>query len=214
MNKPFYLSCLDMSQKPFENRYLSILDKVITNAQNSHSRTFAIRLDLRYSREWFINDDSISCYPDLSSDVMKHFLGSLNAQIEHYRYQRRQEGLRDIPCELRYLWVREQDEAPYPHYHVVLFLNRDLFWQLGSYDPEARNLRNMIISAWLRALKVDQNDYRYLVHFPENNTYTLNTNSPDYPDQYRRFIFRTSYLCKKRTKHINRDYRSIGYSLR
>nr|WP_275124505.1 inovirus-type Gp2 protein [Vibrio cholerae] len=32
---------------------------------------------------------------------------------------------------LRYVWVREQLSSENPHYHVALFLNKDIYFCLG-----------------------------------------------------------------------------------
>lgn len=210
----FNESLLDHSHAPFNVHYLKRLEDVIDNALNEHPRTFALRVDLRFSPEWTA-DDCICCYPNTSPNVMARFTRSLQAKIVHYRQQRCQRGLRDYPCRLRYFWVRETETAHHSHYHTVLFFNKDLFRSVGSATPESGSLRNMIQDAWLSALGLtDYPEYRSLTHFAARGDYILECGKTVFDQQYGDLVFRASYLAKEQTKHYSSDTRSMGASQR
>lgn len=207
----FPLECLDLRQAPFNQHYLQRLSDVLQLAQDEYPRTLAIRIDLRLSPEW-IAEDSVCCNPNTSGDLLSRFISSLRAKIAHYRHRLKRSGKRAHPCRLRYFWVREIDTAVYPHYHVVLFLNKDLFRGLGRAD-NPQSLWRMIQSAWTSALDLrDYDEYRSLVEFPDNPVYVLDTNANDYSEHYKRLVFRLSYLAKERTKAYSSRERSMGCS--
>lgn len=105
--------------------------------------------------------------------------------------------------------------AGYPHYHAVLFLNKDLFRGIGHYRGEAQSLGGMIQDAWLSALDLREHDeYRSLVHFPKNATYVIDRYSPRYEELLASLVYRISYLAKEDTKVYSRRERSMGCSLR
>ncbi|UPQ70154.1 inovirus Gp2 family protein [Kluyvera ascorbata] len=202
---------LDQRQEPFNQHYLQRLGDVLQSAQDEYPRSLAIRIDLRMSPEW-ITEDSVCCNPNMSRDLLSRFISSLRAKIAHYRHRLKRSDKRAHPCRLRYFWVREIDTAVYPHYHVVLFLNKDLFRGLGSAD-NPQSLWVMIQSAWMSALDLrDYDDYRSLVEFPDNPVYVLETNASDYSVHYKRLVFRLSYLAKERTKAYSSRERSMGCS--
>lgn len=208
----FSPSFLDHRHGPLNDNYLEKLEFIINNAQADHPRTFAVRADLRLSPTWF-NNDMPPCNPNLSPDLMTRFIRSLMAKIESYRQRLTKQGKRAYPCTLRYYWVREIETLDYPHYHTLLFFNKDLFWQLGRFDPASQDLSAMIQQAWLSALGLHGYDeYRALVHFPDNPTYVLDRSKPDFDDHYKAFVFRASYLTKDRSKVYSASDRSIGYS--
>lgn len=202
----------DQRHAPFNRHYLKRLDDVIACALDEYPRTFALRVDLHFSPKWAA-DDSLCCHPNTGPNVMARFTRSLSAKIEHYRQQRCRQGLRDIPCRLRYFWVKETNTAIYSHYHAVLFFNKDLFRSTGSAIQEAGSLWNMIQDAWMSALGlIDYPEYRSLVHFPERGAYILERDKPAFEQQYRALVSRASYLAKERTKHYSADARSMGAS--
>ena len=204
---------LDYSHGPLNDRYLDKFEHVINNALREHPRTLAVRVDLRLSPKWFNNDDMLSCHPNLSSDLMTRFIRSLMAKIESYRQRLQRQGKRAHPCTLRYYWVKESETLHYPHYHTVLFFNKDLFRRLGCFDSESRDLGSMIQEAWLSALGLKgQDEYRALVHFPDNSIYVLDRNQPDFEVHYQALVFRASYLAKDRSKVYSALDRSIGCS--
>lgn len=205
---------LDHRHAPFNPHYLERLEEVIDYALDEFPRTFALRVDLRFSPEWTA-DDSICCHPNTSSNVMARFTRSLIAKIKHYRQQRIQLEFRDYPNRLRYFWVREIDTSLHSHYHALLFFNKDLFRSLGSPVLGSSSLWSMIQEAWLSALRLTEHpEYRSLVHFPESGSYVLERDKPLFGQQYKDLVFRASYLAKEQTKHYSAETRSMGASQR
>lgn len=205
---------LSAYHRPYNKTYLDRMCSIANKSLEEHSATFAVRVDFHLPEE-HVEGDSIACNPNLSSGLLSRFFDSLKAQIKHYREVRIKRGERVHPCKPRYFWVREQDSAVNPHYHVVLFLNKDLFWKLGDFNSTENNLCNMIRKAWLSAIGLSEyNEYHRLIHFPDNGTYVLNTRSPDFPKQYNEFEYRIKYLAKDETKQIDSKERSFGGSLR
>lgn len=209
---------LDNSHKPFNEYYLERLLEIIDRAIDDHPRTLAVRLDLRLP-EYRDCGDSIACNPNLSPGLMSRFISSLRAQIEALRKRTAKRLGKASPCRLRYLWVREVgNEAGKSHYHVVLFVNKDVFAWMGNYDEKAgrkQGLASLIQQAWLSALGwPDEGEYRSLIHIPKNPCYWLNTGATDFQDAYDDLTFRLSYLAKERTKSYSREERSFGCSER
>ncbi|HDR2751159.1 MULTISPECIES: YagK/YfjJ domain-containing protein [Enterobacterales] len=74
-------------------------------------------------------------------------------------------------------------------------------------------IASLIQKAWLSALRISGfNEYRTLVHFPENPRYYLNINANNFRQVYEDLSFRLSYFAKKRTKSYSREIRSFGCS--
>lgn len=208
----FDSALLNHRHAPFNSRYLEKIEKVLHYALNEHPRTLAVRVDLRLSPKW-LQKDSVTCHPNLSPDLLARFVCSVKSRIKHYRKKREREGKRTHPCTPRYFWVKEIDTADFPHYHMVIFLNKDLFRGLGDFNSEENNLGNIIKQAWLSALDLSGYDeYQHLVHFPSNGVYPLDLRAPDFTRVLNELVFRLSYLAKDETKHYSPEARSMGCS--
>ena len=208
----FHPDLLDHRHAPFNPYYLKRLDNVLQYALEEHARTLAVRIDLHLSPSW-LQTDTLMCHPNLQSDLISRFACSVKAKIIHYRKKLKNEGQRAHPCTLRYFWVKEIDTAQFPHYHLVMFFNKDLFRGLGQFDSNDNNLANIIRQAWLSALDLKAHDeYRSLVHFPSNGVYTLDRNAPDFIKNLNNVVFRLSYLAKEDTKVYSPQERSMGSS--
>lgn len=196
--------CLDRRHVPFNTTYLQRILRVRENATAEHTRTMAVRVDLRLPDEILINRQGL----------MSRFIESLDAKIAARYRSKLKQGKRTYPCHLRYAWVREVGEINQKsHYHMVLFVNNDTFNGLGSYGDDGTGLASLIREAWLSAIQLSQQpEYRKLVHFPDNPLYYLDVNSADYRDIYDQLTFRLSYFAKERTKDYNREERSFGCS--
>ncbi|EBM2192624.1 inovirus Gp2 family protein [Salmonella enterica] len=203
---------LDHRHGSLNSRYLEKIERVLQYALNEHPRTLAVRVDLRLSPQWYQND-SATCNPNLSSDLLTRFVCSVKSRIKHYRKKREREGERVHPCTPRYFWVKEIDTADFPHFHGVMFFNKDLFRGLGDFNSEENNLGNIIQQAWLSALDLRGCDeYKSLVHFPSNGVYTLDRNDPGFTRTWNNLMFRLSYLAKDETKAYSPKARSMGGS--
>ncbi|HFZ1710287.1 TPA: inovirus Gp2 family protein [Citrobacter sedlakii] len=208
----FDSALLDHRHGSLNAHYLRRIENVLQYALDEHPRTLAVRVDLRLSPQW-LQEDSVTCHPNLSRDLVSRFVCSVKARIKAYRKQREKVGIRAHPCTPRYFWVREIATADFPHFHLVMFFNKDLFWTLGDFSSEENNLRSIIQQAWLSALGLSGYDeYKSLVHFPSDGVYILDCNDPDYPRVLNELVFRLSYLAKDDTKEYSPKARSMGGS--
>jgi len=192
--------------------YLSRSLAVVYDVLLSHQRTCAIRIDLRFAAETLASDvDSLVCLQRSDPAVITRFFQSLKSQLyeEHYRQQRY-----GGPWLFRYIWCREKDTGLYPHYHLVLFFNKDHYAYLGDYNnPDANNMATRIQKAWCSALGLPYPHYAHLVHFPENRVYWISRSAANNREQiYADFLFRLAYLSKVDTKDINDGQRNFGCS--
>lgn len=206
---------LNMSHAPFNTHYLHRLSNVIHNAVREHPRTTVIRIDLHVP-DYKDTGDSISCIVDMNKGLMSRFIEALDARIQIFLKNKSKNGMRIYPCHLRYAWVKEidKDKSDKPHWHVVLFLNKDAFLGLGDYTGNDYNVASMIQAAWLSALKLPSaTEYLTLIHFPDKPCYHLNINNPPaYSESYNSLMYRLSYLAKERTKVYSSEERSFGCS--
>ncbi|KFC89717.1 MULTISPECIES: inovirus Gp2 family protein [Enterobacterales] len=204
---------LDMRHAPFNDRYLQRLSGVIFNAVREHPRTTAIRIDLHLP-DYKDNEDSLTCIVNINQGLMSRFIEALDARIQAFLKHKAQTGIRTYPCHLRYAWVKEKADSDKPHWHVVLFVNKDTFKGPGDYNGRTRNLASMIQASWSSALNLPLAiEYLTLVHFPNNPCYYLNSNKAAvFPDSYDDLMFRLSYMAKERTKVYSKTERSFGCS--
>ncbi len=190
---------------PLNPFYLERLLSVIDRALIDHPRTLAIRCDLRLPEG----------YGDVGSDLMTKFFESLKAQIRADLLRRAAEGKRVHECNVRYAWVRERCNSDSPHFHIVIFLNHDTYYTLGKYaDEQGRNMATRIWKAWSSALRRLPEESNGLVHFPNNPTYRLNVNSPEFWSLKAELFRRLSYFAKLETKEYGTGSRSFGCSQR
>lgn len=90
------------------------------------------------------------------------------------------------------MWVREfGDVNNKKHYHVLLFLNKDVYHFLGDFRQERGN-------------------FGALAHFPKGGQFYLDKNSYDIQGQMDHLIKYASYLAKNKTKRYGDGERSIG----
>ncbi len=200
--------------------YLQKIQGVIDTALQRHPRALVIRCDLRFPQYQTIHYDSA---------VISRFIESLKAQIQHDQHVKASSGKRIHPCELRYVWVKEQVGSEFPHYHVALFLNRDSYFNLGQFQQStmipipdtpvdqsyfresANNMAGRIMQAWSSALRLHESMTIGLVHFPENSFYALNLGDAAV---YSEVFKRLSYFANTDTKQYGDGTRWFGASRR
>ncbi|QSR36659.1 hypothetical protein CFI10_17055 [Marinobacterium iners] len=208
--------------------YLDRTWGVIDSALSEYPRVYAVRVDLRYPQG----------YPaELSRDnqCMKRFFEYLQRELDRA-------GLK-YPTRVHYVWAREQDRSPNPHYHLVLMFNQDAVHQIGTYTPcnqggyHRQNLFHRIARAWAYALRL-ANDHGVegLVHYAVGGQY--DTERPygcddPYPSEsvdhsagqfqirqgqrdyeLARLYYRASYLCKTYSKRLGEGVHCFGSSRR
>ena len=196
---------------PYYTNHLDKIDKTIQCALEKHPRTMAFRLDLHIpSYHW---DDY--CAPMITdSSIITRFFESLNAKLTADAMQRSRNNTRVHPCRLRYLWCKEKVSSLHPHYHLVLFVNKDRFHTVGSIDMQSgeRGLFNMVVEAWASALGLLSPNPN-IVHIPSKARYWLTQldlvqKSPNICN----FFQRAAYLAKVDSKHAEKGEHFFGSS--
>lgn len=209
---------------PLITKNLVQVHDVLTDAVEDFSRITAIRLDLRYPK---------SFEGDEVSNAITSFFRSLNSQIKEELKRRKRRKTSVSRERLRFIWCKEIDSSSYPHYHIVIILNKDNFRYLGDYSDfsllenvdKCKTLYQMVVCAWSRALNIDFRAAHWGVRVPANPTYYVVERHPfddyddeDYEGQSSRAMFnplfnRAVYLTKLRSRAVGRG-RTFGTSRR
>ena len=183
--------------------YLQAFCNVIGNAVDEFPRTMALRVDLRFPRNYRYGD---------SNKEVTRFIDSLKAKLLVDCQRKNKRWKRNRFNRLRYVWVREVGEINHrKHYHVLLLLNKDFYHGAGSYNADD-SLYALIQQAWCSALGLDSDQYSGLANMAENGRFYLNRKSPNYMQQRTDLLKRMEYLAKNHTKCYDDGYRSIGTS--
>lgn len=178
---------------------------VIRNAVDELPRTVALRVDLRFPREYRY---------EVSNKSVTRFIESLKAKLKADCKRKNRRWRRNRVSRLRYVWVREIGERNYrKHYHVLLLLNKDFYHGAGRYDADD-SLAALIKQAWSSALGLDPERYPALANIAKHGCYYLNRSSPNYMQEVTELLKRMDYLAKDYTKCYDDGYRSIGVSRR
>ncbi|MDR9743321.1 inovirus Gp2 family protein [Proteus terrae] len=197
---------INYPDESYNSSYLTIIHDVINDTLNSLSRIIAIRVDLRFPYS------SIDIPPN--NKVMTRFIESLKAKLSSDTRRKEKAWNRRLNNPLHYVWVREYGERnKQKHYHLLLLLNKDIYYTLGRYNESNNSLSSIIQSAWCSALNINYPAHASLVHFTEYGKYYLDGNSPSFKQDVDSLLTRVKYLAKHHTKDYNDAYRSIGYSL-
>ena len=222
MNIEMMIASLPKSYGLINVDYFKELIDVIGMAQSINPRVTAIRVDLRYPAS--LLGDDMPCMELVDrEDKITRFFKSLRAKLGVLSQKKHKAGLRHYPDNLHYVWAREHGSSEYPHYHILLLLNKDAFYHIGDYkSPDS--LAGLIIQAWASAWGLHaripgyQDDlalFARAVHFPTNGVYHLNVNDSvtQYEDDWMKLVRRVGYLAKTRDKDIQSGWRSFGSSL-
>ena len=197
---------------------LNRIENVLNLAVDDYKRVFAFRVDLRlpvdYEQSSVDNRDDPLFRAGLSSNVISRFNDSFASQIKHDLYSKEKLGKRIYSCLPRFLWCKECDTSINDHFHVLVLLNKDAYFTIGSFVT-THSIYYKVVKAWTSALRVtDIDKVRRLVHFPENPTYYINQNSDEYKSQFEDLFFRVSYFAKLETKKHGNRQRNYGGSSR
>lgn len=189
------------SRGPMVERYLNTLQRVLDNSLDDHPRTFAFRVDLRMPSYSLDYDDN---------RLMERFIASLKKKLKHNREMARKAANGWVPdTRVRYVWAREMVDAGKPHFHFMIFVNRDAFHKLGIYELGRDNMYNRLIQAWASALSLNAEQAFGLVHIPANAMYELNA---DFFQSQNEAFFRASYFAKFQTKSYGAGRHTFGGS--
>lgn len=182
---------------------LESIENVLSNALAEHARTLLIRFDLR-----FPDKNNNTRY---QSNVISKFTDSLKAKVKYDIESKKKAGIRVHPCTVRFLWVKEIKSSTRPHYHVAILINGDKYLSVGKFKSKVDNMATRIQSAWSGAIGVHP-DTGGIVYFPDNGTYKLYRNEPNFHEVYKESFYRLSYFAKYDTKAYNCKLRTFGCS--
>ncbi len=184
---------------PLVEKYLEKTYQTIESMLAQYPRVFATRFDLMFPahmQSW-------------SSNVISKFIDYFKAGIESYL---KACGMEVDKCRPMFVWAKERNNSMNSHYHVLLLLNRDVFFRSGRIVSDRPNTVSRIEAAWAKALNLSFEQARGLVNFPPNRDYAINRNSPDFYLQLADLFYRASYLAKEDTKTYEDGSRSFSCS--
>ncbi len=188
---------------PFIREHLQRMHDVMLQALNDYAQVFAFRVDLKLPASGILPDYAFT------NDVIKRFLASFKAKIEHNRSVAKRNNRYAHVSKVRYAWAREVAGSERPHYHLVILLNRSSFHKLGDFKSKRGNIFNRLEEAWASALSLDREVIKGLVNIPANPVYELIRS--DLRGQ-EAFFHRASYLCKVTTKEYGSRHHNFEAS--
>ena len=201
----------------FNNEYLNKINHAMQITTSEYNRVFAFRVDLRLPSDlenYHIRhaDDPCHRYTKMRGDVSR-FIESFKSIIKCDLIAKVKRGKRVYACKPRFIWCKERNESISYHYHMLILLNKDAYFTLGTFDSDT-SMAFKVQKAWSSALGlIDVNHAKRLVHFPANSSYFIDRNSELFERQYEDLFYRTSYLAKVETKDYGGKQRNFGYSL-
>lgn len=177
---------------PYIKEDLSGLHDTMERALNEHLRTLAVRFDLKVP---------LAGMPAHRVAPMEDFFRAINRKVRT-KYEN-EKKVKPYPHEstVRYVQKVEQSvHSPYEHYHVVLFVNNDVFRQVGNLGHSDKwELAKIIRETWHKTVGVSKDTTECLIHGTAPSYYRLqgplNSFDPDHQEAFRHF----SYLCKEKT---------------
>jgi len=184
---------------PLVEKYLEKTYQTIESMISQYPRVFATRFDLMFPLH-------MQGWP---SSVMSRFLDYFKAEVESYL---KAHGMGVDKCKPKFIWAKECNSSMNSHYHVLLLLNRDVFFRSGRIVSDRTNTVSRIEAAWAKALNLSFEQVQGLVNFPPNRDYCLDRNSPDFYPQLAKLFNRASYLAKEETKAYEDGSRSFSCS--
>ncbi|EGQ7913983.1 TPA: inovirus Gp2 family protein [Vibrio parahaemolyticus] len=185
---------------PFAKQYLERTKAVFDKTLEEYPRVCVLRFDLRFPRGYFTFD----------SDHISKFIESLKAKMDADLNRKNKQGM----CVLRYVWAKEQDISDNPHYHVAIFLNKDVYFTHGKINADEGNLSAMIHQAWASSLQCLLHEVSGCVHFPDNCGHWIDKNNISYDEDYSNCFKGLSYLAKVQTKVFQGGLKNFGSSRR
>ena len=180
--------------------YLKKIKITSRYALHDHTRSLIIRADLRVPI-WMGNVDTA---------LISQFIASLKAQIKADLQKKANAGSRVYPCNLRYVWAKEQDLSWHWHYHTLLFLNKDAYHTVGDINAVNGNMAARIKKAWASALGLGIDETAGLVQFC--GEFHLDNNSPWINAHLSPVFEAASYLAKVATKNYGDHTKHFGCS--
>ncbi|MBB1410567.1 inovirus Gp2 family protein [Pseudoalteromonas sp. SG44-17] len=196
-------------QLSYNPAYQQRIELVLNHAIEQYSRLNVVRFDL-YLPDYY---QCIDTPKALANNLISRFFASLKARLSSDAIQRRRLGHRVHDTDLYYVWAREFGElAGKEHYHIAIFINKDRFHSLGSYDCNSGSLASLIIQAWASALDIPVDEAQSLVNFPDKACNWVESNSKNHLTQRDISVSRLNYLAKNKTKVYGTGKRNFGTS--
>lgn len=182
--------------------YKDIILNVLNSAISLFPRVAVFRFDLSYAQ-------AMDFVADKSSDISRFRDLLVQRMMCDVREKERSWG-RNLIHHMFYVWVREYGSVNgRKHYHVLLFLNKDIYHSFGNFSIESGNLGSMIRDSWNTAT----GNYLYpqaQVYF--GRVFYITRNDVVDESAFPEFMSCVNYLAKERDKHYGDGYRSIGSS--
>ncbi|MBH0028835.1 inovirus Gp2 family protein [Pseudoalteromonas sp. SWN29] len=198
-----------IKQPTYNLSYQQRIESTLDYAIEQNPRLNVVRFDL-YLPDYY---QCIDTPKAVANNLISRFFASLKARLSSDAIQRRRLGHRVHDTDLYYVWAREFGElAGKEHYHIAIFINKDRFHSLGSYDFNSGSLASLIIQAWASALAIPVDEAQSLVNFPDNACNWIESNSKNYSTQRDTSVSRLSYLAKNKTKVYGTGKRNLGTS--
>lgn len=199
-------------KSPIDLYILTSLLNMVYDKLEQHYRIFGIRTDLRFAQSHVAGEPDLPlCFQREDPQAITRFFESLKSQLRADHHRSGRPGNPTLPS---YGWCRERDSSVYPHYHLALLFNADVYGYLGNYmDPDADNMATRIQKAWCSAIDLNYDEYAALAEFPPNPIYRVSRfDALERTKIYWDFLIRLAYLAKTRTKDIHDGYRNFGTS--
>jgi len=215
--KPYFKDLPINTKYQLVESYLSQIYKVLNQAVEQHSRTIVFHTVLRFPLD-------IS-FAQSNGDCISRFIDSFKSQVKADQSKRVRSGKRVHKTAIRYVWCCEQSLSENEHYHIFILMNADSYRSMGSYEsPIAGQLFYMLNTAWGRAIGVDTQTNRGLVHL-SGSSVNIDINTDSDSPIYDRYIGSNvsvidsvfhwmSYLAKHETKQYGNGGRNFGCSQR
>ncbi|SFT80025.1 YagK/YfjJ domain-containing protein [Halomonas saccharevitans] len=189
------------SRGPLIENYLYTLLRVMNQARRANSRTYAIRIDLRFPEAMPVSSLLAS------NAAMNKFFTRLGWELDLIKIK--------YPHDMRYVWVREQDTSDKPHYHVLLLFNGNALQSLGPLSAYAEKsateayagdiLYHRLVRAWEGVIGLPAEQMGGLVNVSKDKftkeLITFHFHRDD-QDSFEQLFYAASYMCKAHTKPI------------
>ncbi|MEL7798102.1 MULTISPECIES: YagK/YfjJ domain-containing protein [Idiomarina] len=187
---------------PYIEQYLDKLYEVFQRSFYNHPRTLVVCFDLHLP---FYSQHSLVRNP------ITEFIENIKRGIKSYQLKQQREKKRIHHTQIEYVAKVEQTiESPLEHYHVVLFLNKDTFYNVGNLSHEDRTqLGRIIRHAWLKVHGISTDSTAALLHASNPVSYSLEGPLTCLNKQHEVVFKRISYLCKEATTKYQGRHQSF-----
>lgn len=212
INTPYFNGYRVLSDNgPLSENGLLANEEVLSKFMTQYNRVVALRFELKFPVGYVGR-----------TDIISKFLDSLRWKINNDLIEKSQTRQRCVQSEVGHVWAYELSSQDGWHYHVVLFLNYDVYAGFGKLYSHNTNMFGRIFTSWASAMGLNLKNEeenklaRGLVHIPENAVYKIFKNSPTLLDDIHLLLTRLSYFTKLATKPYgkSRGNRYFGTSRR